>query len=56
MFGLNALRAVTNAIRERQRRARAYKTLDTLSPELKKDIGWPSAARIYASHYTHPAE
>lgn len=56
MFGLTRLRTITNAARERRRRAQAHKILAGLPPELKKDIGWPSAARIQASYYRQPSQ
>lgn len=44
MFGLTTLRTVTNAAIERRRRRQAFQVLNGLSPEVKKDIGWPAPA------------
>ena len=53
MFGLSTLRTVTNAALERRRRRQALQILDGLSPEVKKDIGWPAAAAAGDIPYSH---
>ena len=47
MFGISTLRTVTNAAFERRRRRQAFQILNGLSPEVKKDIGWPAAADAF---------
>ena len=53
MFGLSTLRTVTNAALERRRRRQTFQILNGLSPEVKKDIGWPAAAVANEIPYSH---
>ncbi|MCC0030041.1 MAG: hypothetical protein H6891_07210 [Brucellaceae bacterium] len=53
MFGISTLRTVTNAAFERRRRRQAFQILNGLSPELKKDIGWPAAATVNDTPHSH---
>lgn len=44
MFDFNSILSVGERVRVYWRREKLFRDINALSPELRKDIGWPSGA------------